>query len=467
METTNLKLNVTNLKSIFPSGNGSSSIMGKSGSRFIPRPSGRGGTIIPPEGIKRRKRRIDAKSFGQVKAEIDLKEEKKKFKNIFKTIGALKKRIETNELNIVKLKIGAGSGTDTDETNAAIYDIGTILANDYRSRIAAGKEENENLRAKLEKGQRADEEKQLEGKRKSIFSGIKESTSKLVAPAVGFFDKIKNFLLTIFAGQLVTGAFSWLSDEANRKKLSRIFEWVVNNFKWLVGGVVLVGVALAIRKIMKIVKALRGVIKFIKRAFKLAKSILKLGPKLAKTAGKIITTGAKSLLKKIPFVGLGLGAVFAIDRMRKGDWGGALLELGSGAASMIPGVGTAISVGLDAGLVAKDINDAKNMETRKTGGSVSKGKSYLIGENGQEIFRPNTAGTIIPNHRTEQIVKDITPSEEGKAEIIQMDLGTEKDTPPEQPPMSVGITNIMKDINSVNPLNPYMNDIKKKYKIKI
>ncbi len=84
METTNLKLNVTNLKSIFPSGNGSSSIMGKSGGRFIPRPSGRGGTIIPPEGIKRRKRRIDAKSFGQVKAEIDLKEEQKRFKNIFK-----------------------------------------------------------------------------------------------------------------------------------------------------------------------------------------------------------------------------------------------------------------------------------------------------------------------------------------------------------------------------------------------
>ena len=512
METTNLKLNVTNLKSIFPSGNGSSSIMGKSGSRFIPRPSGRGGTIIPPEGIKRRKRRIDAKSFGQVKAEIDLKEEQKRFKNIFKTIGALKKRIETNELNIVKLKIGAGSGTDVDETNAAIYDIGTILANDYRSRIAAGKEENENLRSKLEKGERKDEEKKLEGKRKSLFSGIKDTTKKLLAPAVGIFDKIKQFLLTIFAGQLVTGAFSWLSDEANRKKLSRIFEWVVNNFKWIVGGVVLVGVAMAIRKIMKIVKAIRSVIKVIRNAFRLAKSIFKYGPKLGKAitrlsiavggknAGKIAAkitgttsknigkkivaktgkkiaaktitktvgkAGAKSLLKKIPFVGLGLGAVFAIDRMRKGDWGGALLELGSGAASMIPGVGTAISVGLDAGLVAKDINDAKNMETRKTGGSVSKGKSYLIGENGQEIFRPNTAGTIIPNHRTEQIVKDITPSEEGKAEIIQMDLGTEKDTPPEQPPMSVGITNIMKDINSVNPLNPYMNDIKKKYKIKI
>ncbi len=31
------------------------------GSKFIPRPSGRGGTIIPPEGLKRRKRRSDQK----------------------------------------------------------------------------------------------------------------------------------------------------------------------------------------------------------------------------------------------------------------------------------------------------------------------------------------------------------------------------------------------------------------------
>ena len=512
METTNLKLNVTNLKSIFPSGNGSSSIMGKSGSRFIPRPSGRGGTIIPPEGIKRRKRRIDAKSFGQVKAEIDLKEEQKRFKNIFKTIGALKKRIETNELNIVKLKIGAGSGTDVDETNAAIYDIGTILANDYRSRIAAGKEENENLRSKLEKGERKDEEKKLEGKRKSLFSGIKDTTKKLLAPAVGIFDKIKEFLLTIFAGQLVTGAFSWLSDEANRKKLVKIFDWVVNNFKWLVGGVVLVGVALAIRKIMKIVKAIRSVIKVIRNAFRLAKSIFKYGPKLGKAitrlsiavggknagklaakitgttsknigkkivaktgkkiAAKTITktvgkAGAKSLLKKIPFVGLGLGAVFAIDRMRKGDWGGALLELGSGAASMIPGVGTAVSVAADAALIAKDVNDAKNMETRKTGGSVSPGKSYLIGEEGMEIFKPNTAGTIVPNTRAKEIASKLGPVGEGTQEIIQMDLGTEKADPPETPKMAAGTTNKMENVDSVNILNPYMESIKEKYKIAI
>jgi hypothetical protein len=166
-------------------------------------------------------------------------------------------------------------------------------------------------------------------------------------------------------------------------------------------------------------------------------------------------------------VGLGLGAVFAIDRMRKGDWGGALLELGSGAASMIPGVGTAVSVAADAALIAKDVNDAKNMETRKTGGSVSPGKSYLIGEEGMEIFKPNTAGTIVPNTRAKEIASKLGPVGEGTQEIIQMDLGTEKADPPETPKMAAGATNKMENVDSVNILNPYMESIKEKYKIAI
>ena len=51
------------------------------------------------------------------------------------------------------------------------------------------------------------------------------------------------------------------------------------------------------------------------------------------------------------------------------------------------------------------------METRKTGGSVSKGKSYLIGEMVRK-YSDLILWTIL-NHRTEQIVKDITLSEEG------------------------------------------------------
>jgi len=69
-----------------------------------------------------------------------------------------------------------------------------------------------------------------------------------------------------------------------------------------------------------------------------------------------IGTGAlgKSLLKKIPLLGLGMGAVFAAQRAMKGDIIGAGLEMLSGAASTIPGLGTGVSIGIDAALAAKD-----------------------------------------------------------------------------------------------------------------
>ena len=63
----------------------------------------------------------------------------------------------------------------------------------------------------------------------------------------------------------------------------------------------------------------------------------------------------KSLLKKIPGVGLVAGGLFAAQRAMAGDWKGAGLELASGAAGTIPGVGTAVSTAIDAGLMARDM----------------------------------------------------------------------------------------------------------------
>ncbi len=73
---------------------------------------------------------------------------------------------------------------------------------------------------------------------------------------------------------------------------------------------------------------------------------------VAKTAGKAL---GKSLLKKIPLLGLGAGLLFAGQRAMAGDFAGAGLELASGAAGTIPGVGTAASVGIDAALAARDM----------------------------------------------------------------------------------------------------------------
>ena len=88
-----------------------------------------------------------------------------------------------------------------------------------------------------------------------------------------------------------------------------------------------------------------------------AKAAEKAGAKAgAKTGAKVLGKSLfKSALKKIPGVGLVAGGVFAASRALKGDFVGAGLELASGAAGTIPGVGTAASIGIDAALAAKDM----------------------------------------------------------------------------------------------------------------
>lgn len=76
----------------------------------------------------------------------------------------------------------------------------------------------------------------------------------------------------------------------------------------------------------------------------------------AATAGKTASKGlGKSLLKKIPGVGLIAGLGFGAQRAFSGDFSGAGLEVLSGLTSTIPGLGTAASTAIDAGLVAKDM----------------------------------------------------------------------------------------------------------------
>ncbi|ASD50412.1 hypothetical protein FDI24_gp131 [Acidovorax phage ACP17] len=71
----------------------------------------------------------------------------------------------------------------------------------------------------------------------------------------------------------------------------------------------------------------------------------------AKIAGK---TGLKSLVKKIPVIGLLAGIGFGVKRAVEGDWTGAGMEVASGIAGTVPGVGTAASLGIDAGLAVRD-----------------------------------------------------------------------------------------------------------------
>lgn len=79
------------------------------------------------------------------------------------------------------------------------------------------------------------------------------------------------------------------------------------------------------------------------------------GQAALKTGSKSI---GKSIVKKIPLIGALAGLGFAISRAASGDFVGAAGELASGVASTIPGLGTAASVAIDAGLAARDISNA-------------------------------------------------------------------------------------------------------------
>jgi hypothetical protein len=81
-----------------------------------------------------------------------------------------------------------------------------------------------------------------------------------------------------------------------------------------------------------------------------------IGAKLgATTVGKVV---GKQIAKRIPGIGLAIGIMDAITQAAEGDYGQAAISLASGAASTVPGVGTAISIGLDAVNAGVDMYDA-------------------------------------------------------------------------------------------------------------
>ena len=100
-----------------------------------------------------------------------------------------------------------------------------------------------------------------------------------------------------------------------------------------------------------------------------------------KALGKAV---GKGLAKKIPGVGVLAGGAFAAERAMKGDWLGAGGELLSGIASIVPGLGTAVSAGIDAGLAARDAG----LTPFAAGGIITQPTAGLVGEAGNEGIFP-------------------------------------------------------------------------------
>ena len=302
--------------------------------------------------------------------------------------------------------------------------------------------------------------------------------AKTVAAVIGFFS-IKNLFKLFKKGikfllDIPKKIFSFAKNLFKLpKRLKNVFKGIGGKLKNIgaKGAEVFATIGNIIKKVKNFLKGGVGkVLGFGKKLFKGGKTLMKSGVKglktagkgLGKTVGKSLGKGAgKSVLKKIPFVGLGLGAAFAVDRLRKGDWGGALMEIGSGAASMIPGVGTAVSTAIDVGLIAKDIGDAKAEQEQgevvaaKVGKRVTKGTRVLVGETGPEMLEMPFTGTV--KHATETLNTLKDDAGQGGVEIINVPTTPIMAKPPEVAQEADIPANPSEFISSMNKLNDYMN----------
>ena len=167
-----------------------------------------------------------------------------------------------------------------------------------------------------------------------------------------------------------------------------------------------------------------------------------LGKAGAKIAGKGVL---KALVKKIPIVGAVAGGAFAIQRLMKGDFLGAGLEMLSGVSSIVPGVGTALSVGLDAALAAKDIakankesktaseqiNDSSeeisNKVTTATDAYISPLADIGTPEEMDKALSTLTAGGSITGMSSEELGNEIRNADD--IDILERSLGVTRGTP--------------------------------------
>lgn len=95
------------------------------------------------------------------------------------------------------------------------------------------------------------------------------------------------------------------------------------------------------------------------------KAIEAVGKNLAlRTSVKLLGKDvSRFLLTKIPFVGLGLGIIFASNRLAKKEYVQAAVELVAGVASTFPGFGTAVAIACDAALLTGDVRKIFAMKT--------------------------------------------------------------------------------------------------------
>src|SRR6056297_3460435 len=171
----------------------------------------------------------------------------------------------------------------------------------------------------------------------------------LIAKGIGKTFKFVDMLPKIFGGKTFTKLFTKYSTKFTKAVSESILGKLASSgtsfFKNVIGKVA--GSAVKVPGLVSAGKMFKNLGSKVLNKLGLG-ALTKLG------AGGILKGVGAKLAKKLPFLGTILGGYFAYKRFKKGDYLGAAGEMTSGLLTLVPGFGTAASVGVDLLLMATD-----------------------------------------------------------------------------------------------------------------
>jgi len=193
---------------------------------------------------KTRKRRKDAKTPEQVKAEIDAKD---------KAIADRKAKKKKDAMNFISPGSapaalppaeGAGGG-DMSSTLAKISGDVNIIKGIVEAQKNIEKDKIDDTREAREKKKRSMAENLLEGGKK-MYDKVAGTFGKVLEPAKGIFESIFNFIKLFLLGSALMKILDWFGNPDNKSKMESIFRFLKDWWPVLVAGLMALfpGVAL-------------------------------------------------------------------------------------------------------------------------------------------------------------------------------------------------------------------------------
>lgn len=167
--------------------------------------------------------------------------------------------------------------------------------------------------------------------------------------------------------------------------------------------------------------------------------------------------GGKSAIKKIPIIGALAGLGFGAKRLFDGDVLGAVGEVGSGLASTVPGLGTAASVAIDAGLAARDMQKNSDGNNNSTSEMFTEPMSNFLN---RPNFDTEKQKEDFIQRQAEAIAKELTPLFLGSSVKDKYSSGLLKNLNNNSSPKAIPAEPIIRQDSRLPGMSPGKNKMK-------